>query len=48
MNPIVDGIMLTLFLFFMIFIFAGYHKRKSGEREEQFRVEEERKNNLNE
>ena len=40
MNPIVDTIMLILFILFMVFIFGGYHKNKSAQREEQFRREE--------
>ncbi len=42
MNPIVDGIMVFLFMLFMIFVFGGYHKNKSSAREEQFRLDEER------
>lgn len=45
MNPIVDGIMIFLFILFMVFIFGGYHKNKSAAREEQFKLEEEKKNN---
>ena len=41
MNPIVDTIMLILFVLFMVFIFGGYHKTKSAQREEGFRVDEE-------
>lgn len=33
MNIYVDILMLTLFVMFMIFIFGGYHKNKSSERE---------------
>jgi len=36
MNPIVDTIVLILFILFMVFIFGGYHKNKSATREEQF------------
>ncbi|EDZ62665.1 hypothetical protein SMGD1_2722 [Sulfurimonas gotlandica GD1] len=43
MNPIVDGIMVVLFILFMVFIFGGYHKNKSAQREEQFKIEEENK-----
>ncbi|MEA1893136.1 MAG: hypothetical protein U9N33_10570 [Campylobacterota bacterium] len=43
MHPIVDGIMVFLFVLFMIFIFGGYHKNKSAQREEQFKREEEQK-----
>ena len=39
---IMNIIMSILFVFFMIFIFGGYHKNKSAAREEQFRLEEER------
>jgi len=28
-----DGIMIFLFILFMIFIFGGYHKNKSAQRE---------------
>ncbi len=45
MNPIVDGIMIFLFVIFMIFIFGGYHKNKSAQREEGFRKDEEKENN---
>ena len=40
MNPVVDGVMIFLFILFMIFIFGGYHKNKSAAREEQFRLDE--------
>ena len=40
MNPFVDTVMLILFLLFMIFIFGGYHKTKSAEREAQREKEE--------
>lgn len=43
MNPVVDTIMAILFVMFMIFIFGGYHKNKSAQREEGFRLEEEKK-----
>lgn len=33
MSSFIDVIMLTLFVFFMVFIFAGYHKTKSEQRE---------------
>ena len=33
MNVYVDIIMLILFVFFMIFLFGGYHKNKSAQRE---------------
>jgi uncharacterized membrane protein len=34
MNPIVDTIMIILFILFMIFVFGGYHKNKSAQRED--------------
>jgi len=43
MNSFVDGIMLILFILFMIFVFGGYHKNKSAIREEQFRLDELKK-----
>ncbi len=33
MNSFVDAFMLIAFVLFMIFIFGGYHKTKSQERE---------------
>jgi len=38
-----DILVLSLFIFFMIFIFVGYHKTKSQLRE----LEEEKKNDKN-
>ena len=46
MNPYVDIIMLVLFVFFMIFIFGGYHKTKSAKRELDFKNQEEKEKNL--
>ena len=43
MGTVVDVIMAILFVLFMIFIFGGYHKNKSAEREEGFRLDEEKK-----
>ena len=40
---IINIIVGTLFVLFMIFIFGGYHKNKSAAREEQFKIDE--KNN---
>jgi uncharacterized membrane protein len=34
MNPIVDAIVVTLFVLFMVYIFAGYHKMKAAQRED--------------
>lgn len=33
MNTYIDMVMLILFVLFMIFIFGGYHKTKSKQRE---------------
>ena len=41
MNTFVDTAMLILFILFMIFIFAGYHKNKSSQREDAFAKDEE-------
>jgi len=38
-----DVIMSILFILFMIFVFGGYHKNKSAAREEQFRLDELKK-----
>ncbi len=46
MGSIFDGIMVFLFVLFMVFLFGGYHKIKSGQREEQFKREEEESSNL--
>lgn len=35
MSTFIDALMLILFVFFMIFIFGGYHKNKSAQREAQ-------------
>jgi len=43
MNSILNGVMLFLFVLFMIFIFGGYHITKSAQREKQFERERERK-----
>ena len=40
---IVDIIMLILFVLFMIFVFGGYHKNKSAQREAGFKSEEQAK-----
>ena len=41
MNPIVDTIMLILFVLFMFAIFGGYHRDKYAKREEQEQKEKE-------
>jgi uncharacterized membrane protein len=33
MNLVTDSIMVVLFVLFMVFIFGGYHKTKSAQRE---------------
>jgi len=43
MMTFVNIIMMILFILFMVFVFGGYHKNKSAQREEQFRLEEEQK-----
>ena len=37
---LLDGIMITLFVLFMVFIQRGYHQKKSQEREELRKKEE--------
>ncbi|MCD6433213.1 MAG: hypothetical protein J7L21_04155 [Sulfurimonas sp.] len=48
MNPVIDGIVFFLFILFMIFVFGGYHKNKSAQREEQFKQEEAKNKELKE
>ena len=43
MGTVIDIVMVVLFVLFMIFVFGGYHKNKSAQREEQFRLDEEKK-----
>ncbi len=42
MNPFIDGVMLILFVLFMIFIFGGYHKNKSAAREADREAQEKK------
>lgn len=42
MNTFIDIVMLALFLLFMIFIFGGYHKNKSAQREAQREADEKK------
>lgn len=42
MSPIVDTIMIILFILFMVFVFGGYHKTKSAKREDEYRKNEEK------
>jgi Ca2+/Na+ antiporter len=46
MITFINGVMVVLFILFMIFVFGGYHKNKSATREEQFRQEEEKQKEL--
>jgi len=41
MNPVMDGVMIVLFILFMVFVFGGYHKNKSAEREAGFKRDKE-------
>jgi Ca2+/Na+ antiporter len=41
-----DIIMLILFVLFMVFVFGGYHKNKSAQREAQFKKELEEKEKI--
>lgn len=42
MSTFINAVMLMLFILFMIFIFGGYHKNKSAQREAQREAEEEK------
>jgi Ca2+/Na+ antiporter len=42
MSTFIDVVMLALFLLFMIFIFGGYHKNKSAQREAQREADEKK------
>ncbi len=42
MSTFVDIVMLAFFLLFMIFIFGGYHKNKSAQREAQREADEKK------
>ena len=42
MNTFIDIVMITLFLLFMIFIFGGYQKNKSAQREAQREADEKK------
>ena len=41
MDSLLDIIMLILFILFMVFIFGGYHKNKSQQREKDKKQREE-------
>jgi hypothetical protein len=41
-NPIVDTIMIIIFVLFMVFIFRGYHESKLHQREEFEKKEQEK------
>jgi len=40
MHPVLDTIMIILFIAFMVFIFGGYHKTKSAQREKDRELQE--------
>ena len=42
MSLFINVIMMTLFVLFMIFIFGGYHKNKSAQRESQRESDEKK------
>ena len=42
MSTFVDIVMLAFFLLFMVFIFGGYHKNKSAQREAQREADEKK------
>lgn len=42
MSLFVDIVMIILFVLFMIFVFGGYHKNKSAQREAAQKADEER------
>lgn len=44
MSLFIDGVMIVLFILFMVFIFGGYHKNKSAAREKEREVEEKKAN----
>ena len=44
METFIDTVMTILFVLFMIFVFGGYHKNKSAEREAGFKRDKEAKN----
>jgi len=47
LNPVIDAIMLVLFVLFMLYIFIGYHKSKMAQREEQERLENKKESQTN-
>jgi len=42
MNSFMDTLMLILFVLFMVFIFGGYHKTKSEQRENERKKDEDK------
>ncbi len=46
MNSFMDTVMLILFVLFMVFIFGGYHKTKSGQREKEREAREAKEKNM--
>lgn len=47
MSPFIDGVMIVLFVLFMIFIFGGYHKNKSAAREADREAQEKKLKEVN-
>ena len=46
MSTFIDIIMLILFVLFMVFIFGGYHKNKSAQREAQREADEKKRKKM--
>jgi Ca2+/Na+ antiporter len=42
MNGYVDAVMVAFFVVFMVFVFGGYHKNKSAQRERERELQEKR------
>ena len=47
MSSFIDGVMIILFILFMIFIFGGYHKNKSAAREAEREMNEKKSTHSN-
>lgn len=47
MNPVVDTIMIILFILFMVFVLGGYHRTKYAQRDEQEKTDQENLNIAN-
>lgn len=46
MSTFINIVMLVLFVLFMIFIFGGYHKNKSAQREAQREADEKKEKDV--